>query len=152
MSLGFSVDDLRPKARGGGVLKMGLVRLDEVDWLQPDPDLSARAEGFAEFADGVQTSPDGEAPGAELAAMLGLTGGLPEAAQGAGMSAFVEPGDAGALTAAMQGAVDEAGRWRFAAVGAPAWTEASIVEAHRAVYRQVLSRRSSMISAERDQA
>lgn len=79
-------------------------------------------------------------------------GGLPEAAQGAGMSAFVEPGDAGALTAAMQAAVDQPERWRFAAVGAPAWTEASIVEAHRAVYRQVLSRRSSMISAERDQA
>lgn len=79
-------------------------------------------------------------------------GGLPEAAQGAGMSALIEPGDAGALTAAMQAAVDQPGRWRFAAVGAPAWTEASIVEAHRAVYRQVLSRRASMTSAERDQA
>ncbi|WP_194943541.1 glycosyltransferase [Brevundimonas sp. SPF441] len=79
-------------------------------------------------------------------------GGLPEAAQGASMSALVEPGDAGALTAAMQAAVDQPGRWRFAAVGALAWTEASIVEAHRAVYRQVLSRRSSMISAEHDQA
>ncbi|MDQ1192353.1 glycosyltransferase involved in cell wall biosynthesis [Brevundimonas vesicularis] len=79
-------------------------------------------------------------------------GGLAEAAQGAGMSALIEPGDAGALTAAMQAAVDQPGRWRFAAVGAPAWTEASIVEAHRAVYRQVLSTRSSMTSAERDQA
>ncbi|WP_295207073.1 glycosyltransferase [uncultured Brevundimonas sp.] len=79
-------------------------------------------------------------------------GGLPEAAQGAGMSAFAEPGDTAGLTAAMQAAVDQPERWRFAAIGAPAWTEASIVEAHRAVYRQVLSRRSSMISAERDQA
>ncbi len=79
-------------------------------------------------------------------------GGLPEAAQGSGMSALIEPGDAGALTAAMQAAVGQPERWRFAAIGAPAWTEASIVEAHRAVYRQVLSRRSSMISAERDQA
>ncbi|MEE2849006.1 MAG: glycosyltransferase [Pseudomonadota bacterium] len=79
-------------------------------------------------------------------------GGLPEAAQGAGMSALIEPGAAGALTAAMQAAVDQPRRWRFAAVGAPAWTEASIVEAHRAVYRQVLSRRASMTSAERDQA
>ena len=79
-------------------------------------------------------------------------GGLPEAAQGAGMSALVEPGDTGALTAALQAAVDQPERWLFAAVGAPAWSEASIVEAHRAVYRQVLSRRSSMISAEPDQA
>lgn len=79
-------------------------------------------------------------------------GGLPEAAQGAGMSALIDPGNGGALTAAMQAAVDQPKRWRFAAVGAPAWAEASIVEAHRAVYRQVLSRRSSMISAERDQA
>ncbi|QIF82246.1 glycosyltransferase [Brevundimonas sp. 'scallop'] len=79
-------------------------------------------------------------------------GGLPEAAQGAGMSALIEPQDAGALTAAMQAAVDQPERWRFATVGAPAWTEASIVEAHRAVYRQVLSRRSSMVSAEQDQA
>lgn len=68
------------------------------------------------------------------------------------MSALVEPGDAGALTAAMQAAVDQPERWGFAAVGAPAWTDASIIEAHKAVYRQVLSRRSSMISAERDQA
>ncbi|MBC1182569.1 glycosyltransferase involved in cell wall biosynthesis [Brevundimonas sp. UYEF29] len=79
-------------------------------------------------------------------------GGLPEAAQGAGMSALIEPGNADALTTSMQAAVDQPERWRFAAVGAPAWTEASIVEAHRAAYRQVLSRRSSMTSAERDQA
>ena len=43
MSLGFSVDELLPKARGGGVLKMGLARLTESEWLQPDPDLAARA-------------------------------------------------------------------------------------------------------------
>ena len=79
-------------------------------------------------------------------------GGLPEAAQGAGMSALIEPGNADALTTSMQAAVDQPERWRFAAVGAPAWTEASIVEAYRAAYRQVLSRRSSMTSAERDQA
>ena len=87
-----------------------------------------------------------------LGVIASRIGGLPEAAQGAGMSALIDPGDAGALTAAMQAAVELPERWRFAAVGAPAWTEASIVEAHRAVYRQVLSSRSSMISAERDQA
>ncbi|MXP09325.1 heme-dependent oxidative N-demethylase family protein [Pseudoblastomonas halimionae] len=81
MSLGFSVEDLLPKARGGGQLKMGLQKLDEECWLQPDPDLAARAEGFAAYPEGIQLSPDGEGPGGELAAMLGLTGGLPEAAQ-----------------------------------------------------------------------
>jgi len=78
--LGFSVDELLPKARGGGVLKMGLAKLDESDWLQPDPDLAARAEGFAAYPEGIQLSPEVEAPGAELAAMLGISGGLPEAA------------------------------------------------------------------------
>lgn len=78
-------------------------------------------------------------------------GGLPEAAQGAGASALVEPGDVAELAAAMAAAVAEPGRWRFAAGGAPAWTEASIADAHMAVYRQVLSRRCSRISADRDQ-
>ena len=78
--LGFSVDELLPKARGGGVLKMGLAKLDESEWLQPEPDLAARAEGFAAYPEGIQLSAEGEAPGAELAAMLGLAGGLPEAA------------------------------------------------------------------------
>ena len=81
MTLGFSVDELLPRARGGGVLKMGLAKLDEDEWLQPDPDLAAREAGFAAYPQGIQISPEGEAPGAELAAMLGLSGGLPEAAR-----------------------------------------------------------------------
>ena len=80
MSFGFSVDALLPKARGGGVLKMGLAKLDECEWLQPDPDLAARAQGFADYPEGIQLLPEGEGPSAELAAMLGLSGGLPEAA------------------------------------------------------------------------
>ncbi|MBA4765903.1 MAG: DUF3445 domain-containing protein [Erythrobacter sp.] len=80
MVLGFSVDELLPKARGGGVLKMGLAKLDESEWLQPDPDPAVRAEGFAAYPEGVQLSPEVEAPGAELATMLGISGGLPEAA------------------------------------------------------------------------
>ncbi len=80
MPLGFSVDDLLPKARGGGQLKMGLCRLDENEWLQFHPDLAARAEGFAAYPQGIQLSPEGDAPGAELAAMLGISGGLPQAA------------------------------------------------------------------------
>ena len=80
MTLGFSVDSLLPRARGGGALKMGLARLGESEWLQPDPDLAARRAGFAEFLQGIQLTPEGEAPGAELAGMLGIPGGLPEAA------------------------------------------------------------------------
>ncbi len=80
-TLGFSVDELLPRARGGGRLAIGLSKLDESSWLQPDPDLAARAEGFAAYPEGIQRSPEGEAPERELAAMLGLAGGLPEAAQ-----------------------------------------------------------------------
>ncbi|WP_370178445.1 DUF3445 domain-containing protein [Alteriqipengyuania sp.] len=78
--LGFSVDDLLPRARGGGVLKMGLAKLGESEWLQPDPDLDARARGFAAFPDGIQLTPEAGAPGRELAEMLGIAGALPEAA------------------------------------------------------------------------
>ncbi|MDP5103040.1 MAG: DUF3445 domain-containing protein [Erythrobacter sp.] len=80
MSLGFSVDALLPKARGGGQLRMGLVKLEERDWLQPAPDLAARTQGFAEWPQGVQLTPEVEAPGSELAAMLAVPGALPEAA------------------------------------------------------------------------
>ena len=81
MTLGFSVDELLPKARGGGQLKMGLVALSDDEWLQANPDLTARAQGFADFPEAVQLSPDGDAPGRELAAMLGVEGGLPQAAK-----------------------------------------------------------------------
>jgi hypothetical protein len=80
MTLGFSVDDLLPKARGGGQLRMGLVKLEEQGWLQPAPDLAARAAGFADWPQGVQLTPEVDAPGRELAAMLGQEGALPEAA------------------------------------------------------------------------
>lgn len=80
MTLGFSVDELLPKARGGGQLKMGLVSLSEDEWLQPEPDLASRKAGFAAYPEGIQLSPEADAPGRELAAMLGLSGALPEAA------------------------------------------------------------------------
>lgn len=80
MTLGFSVDTLLPKARGGGQLRMGLVKLDDNQWLQPQPDLAARAAGFGEWPEGVQLTTDVDAPGRELAAMLGVPGALPEAA------------------------------------------------------------------------
>ncbi len=80
MALGFSVNELLPSARGGGQLKMGLVSLAEDEWLQSGPDLAARAAGFATFPEGIQLSPEADAPGRELAQMLGLAGALPEAA------------------------------------------------------------------------
>ena len=80
MTLGFSVDALLPKARGGGRLAIGLSKLTEDEWLQPEPDLAARAQGFAAFPQGIQLTPEGTAPGEELAAMLGVKGGLPEVA------------------------------------------------------------------------
>ncbi len=80
MSLGFSVDTLLPKARGGGQLRMGLVKLEEHEWLQSAHDRAARIAGFAEWPQGVQLTPEVDAPGRELAAMLGVEGALPEAA------------------------------------------------------------------------
>ncbi|GAB5347364.1 hypothetical protein TMRO357_00279 [Alteriqipengyuania sp. 357] len=59
---------------------MGLVKLGGNEWLQPDPDLAARAEGFAAFPDGIQLTPEGEAAGRELATGLGVSGGLVDAA------------------------------------------------------------------------
>ena len=59
---------------------MGLVRLSEGEWLQPDPDLGARAAGFAEWPEGIQLTPEADAPGRELAEMLGVSGALPDAA------------------------------------------------------------------------
>ncbi|MDT8281168.1 MAG: DUF3445 domain-containing protein, partial [Erythrobacter sp.] len=79
MTLGFSVDALLPKARGGGQLRMGLVKLEEHQWLHPQPDLAARAAGFADWPQGVQLTPEVDAPGRELAAILGIQGALPEA-------------------------------------------------------------------------
>ena len=80
MTLGFSVDSLLPKARGGGQLRMGLVKLTEERWLQPKPDLAARAAGFAEWPEGIALTRYAEEPGRELAAMLGVEGALPQAA------------------------------------------------------------------------
>lgn len=80
MTLGWCVDALLPKARGGGQLRMGLVRLEEREWLDPAPDLAARAAGFADWPQGVQLTPEAQAPGRELAAMIGTPGVLPEAA------------------------------------------------------------------------
>ena len=80
MKLGFGVDALLQRARGGGALRMGLVRLSEPEWLQPGPDVAARGQAFADYPEGVELLPEGEAACRELAALLGVEGGLLEAA------------------------------------------------------------------------
>ncbi len=80
MTLGFSVPELLPHARNGEKLKIGLRALGEDEWLQPDPDLCARAAAFDSRPEAIQLTGEAAASGAELAAMLGLSGGLREAA------------------------------------------------------------------------
>jgi dimethylamine monooxygenase subunit A len=79
--LGFSVEALVPRARGGGSLRMGLVRLDETAWLRPDFDGSARAAAFDRWPESVMVLPAGEAAGREVAALVGVVGGLGQAAR-----------------------------------------------------------------------
>lgn len=81
MSLCFSVEALLPKARGGGALRMGLVRLAEEQWLDPKPHLAERRAHFAAHPESVVVQAEAEAAGREVAAMLGVEGGLEEAAQ-----------------------------------------------------------------------
>lgn len=70
MSLGFSVEALIPRARGGGALRMGLVRVPEAEWLTPAADLAARAAVFADVPDCVQVLPEAETAVNEIAGML----------------------------------------------------------------------------------
>ncbi|MFA5990401.1 MAG: DUF3445 domain-containing protein [Sphingomonas sp.] len=80
MSLGFSVEALAPKARGGA-LRMGLERVAEADWLMPLPDTATRAAHFDAHPDAVQLLPQATAAGDEVAALLGVPGGLAGAAR-----------------------------------------------------------------------
>lgn len=70
-------------------------------------------------------------------------GGLPEAAAGGGRVTLVEAGDAGALAAAMRAVVRDPSFWQNPGPPfKPVWTEASVAQAHLAVYREVLAVRS----------
>ncbi|WP_294329671.1 DUF3445 domain-containing protein [uncultured Sphingomonas sp.] len=78
MSLGFSVEALLARARGGGALRMGLVRVPEAEWLTPDADLAARAAVFAAEPNCVQVLPEAEAAVHEVGEMLeGWTSAFP---------------------------------------------------------------------------
>ena len=51
MKLGFSVDALLPLARGGGPLRIGLAKLEESEWLEPEPQRPASARQRQERID-----------------------------------------------------------------------------------------------------
>ncbi len=102
--LGFSVEELLPKARGGGALKMGLVALCEDEWLQPEPDLATRAHAFDAYPESVQITPRAHDAGDELAAMLGTRGGLEGAARSAHEDMCLLSADPGEDTYRLTGA------------------------------------------------
>src|SRR5690554_5099064 len=60
---------------------MALSVLREDEWLQPEPDLANRAAGFDAYPESVQLLPEAEAAARELAALLGVAGGLEQAAR-----------------------------------------------------------------------
>lgn len=79
--LGFSVEALLPRARGGGALRMGLARLEEHEWRDKAGDLAPRRAAFDAHPESMALLPEALPPGAELAAMLGVAGGLEAAAR-----------------------------------------------------------------------
>jgi len=81
MRLGFTVPELLRAGRGGGALRMGLRRVAEADWLWPDFDRAARASAFAAHPEAVREQAGAAAAVRELAAMLGVEGGLAEMAR-----------------------------------------------------------------------
>jgi len=70
MSLGFSTEALLPSARVSGPLRMGLVRLEENEWLEPEPDLAARDAVFDAHPESVIIQPEAVAAIAELEDLL----------------------------------------------------------------------------------
>jgi len=81
VSLGFTVESLLPKARGGKALTMGLQRIEEGDWLRPEADIAARRAIFEEFPDSISVLPEAAEAGREVAEMLGVDGYLGAAAR-----------------------------------------------------------------------
>ena len=81
MPLGFSVETLLSDARVSGPLRMGLVRLAESEWLANDPDLRPRNAIFDAHSEAVQVYPEARSAEAELCEMLGVAGGIEQAAR-----------------------------------------------------------------------
>ncbi|WP_374943501.1 DUF3445 domain-containing protein [Sphingomonas sp.] len=81
MTLGFSVEKLVLAGRSGTALRMGLTRVAEAGWLRPDFDRAARVAAFDRHPGAVQVLPSAAAAAREAAAMVGVDGGLGEAAR-----------------------------------------------------------------------
>ncbi|GGC23421.1 hypothetical protein GCM10011371_08910 [Novosphingobium marinum] len=113
MTLGFGAAALLPRARGGGVLRMGLSRLSEEGWLDPTPDLSVRAGHFDEHPDSVEVRPEGEDAAREVAELLGVAGGLEDAARSVWEDLCVLTRDAGGTYRLTGGAVAFPTDWRL---------------------------------------
>ncbi|WAC59096.1 glycosyltransferase [Brevundimonas sp. SL130] len=119
-----------------------------IEWLGP-----VEADGFYQSIDGVVApaiwaEPFGRVVVEALARGRGVIasriGGLPEAAASGARVTLVPPGDAGALAGALAAVVENPSCWRNPGPPfRPIWTEASVVQAHLAVYREVLAGRSS---------
>jgi len=71
MTLGWSVEELVPAARGGGALRMGLKRVTPDAWLQTDRDTTARAAALDAHPDSVRRLPWAAEAEAEAAEMIG---------------------------------------------------------------------------------
>ncbi len=127
-------------------------RFDEprIDWLG-----QVEAEGFYRSVDVIVApaqwgEPFGRSAAEAVAHGRGLIishiGGLREAAGDAPFMMQVDPGDVAGLAEAMQRALDGREDWRFGAMinsrTPPRWTEAAVIEAHLALYREVLTRAS----------
>lgn len=113
-SLGFGVEALVEAGRGGGGLAMGLRRVREVDWLQPEVDRVARAAAFDTYADAVQLMPEADGAGREVAAMLGVAGGLGDAARACWEDLCLLQPDAAGTYRLTAGAVGFSTDWRLA--------------------------------------
>ena len=81
MSLGFSVEALAPFRGGRAGLRMGLVPISEHAWRQRAFDASARARVFDGSSDAVVTLPSAQGAARETVALLGVEGGLADAAR-----------------------------------------------------------------------
>ncbi|MBU0556581.1 MAG: DUF3445 domain-containing protein [Alphaproteobacteria bacterium] len=115
MTLGFSVPELLGAGRMGRAMTMGLRRLPEADWLWPDFDRAARAAVFDAHPEAVQLLPGAEAAAREVAAMIGISGGLEAAARACWEDLCImqraEPGAPWRLTGAAVGFPTD---WRLA--------------------------------------
>lgn len=81
MTLGFSVEELVAAGRQGGALRMGLRRLPEHFWLQPDFDGHARATVFDLHPEAIRVAPGAERAAGEAAMLVAGASRLEDAAR-----------------------------------------------------------------------